>query len=117
MTTEKFKHGDIVRYTAQFLRNTGQYTGNAINGLIVESKPSNLYLVRWCDRPDSVHVHGSNIEIDQRIGDAYQEQLFNAIVNATTGEALNVGARDQVERELHSAGIIEDPDMDGGILG
>ena len=25
--------------------------------------------------------------------------------------------RDQVERELHKAGVIEDPDMDGGLLG
>ena len=64
---QAFKPGDIVRYTAQFLRDTGQYTGNAINGLIVESKPSNLYLVRWCDRPDTVLVNGANIEIDQRV--------------------------------------------------
>ena len=26
-------------------------------------------------------------------------------------------AREQVERELHEAGIIEDPDVDGGLLG
>ena len=29
----------------------------------------------------------------------------------------NTEARQQVERELHAAGIIEDPDIDGGILG
>ena len=26
-------------------------------------------------------------------------------------------ARDQVESELHTAGVIEDPDVDGGLLG
>lgn len=32
-------------------------------------------------------------------------------------EEIDRAARDEVERGLHSAGIIEDPDVDGGILG
>jgi len=32
-------------------------------------------------------------------------------------EELDQSARDEVERELHIAGIIEDPDVDGGLTG
>ena len=103
----KFKHGDTVRYTGKFLRNTGQYVGAPVNGLVVNpdtfpggrgnaNTSENLVYVRWCDNPSLVLVRVENLEIDPRIGDA---------------------ARDQVERELHAAGIIEDPDVDGGILG
>lgn len=30
---------------------------------------------------------------------------------------IDIQARQQVEKELHEAGVIEDPELDGGLLG
>ena len=36
---------------------------------------------------------------------------------AKTDEETDDEAREEVENDLHNAGIIEDPDVDGGLLG
>ena len=36
---------------------------------------------------------------------------------AQENERVDKTARDEVEKDLHEGGIMEDPDIDGGILG
>jgi hypothetical protein len=58
---------------------------------------------------DSRLAYESDDAIDQGISD-YQ-------LNTTMEGRQISSARDAVESELHQAGIIEDPDVDGGLLG
>lgn len=41
----------------------------------------------------------------------------NSIFTVDCPKCIYIETRDRVEKELHEAGIIEDPDMDGGLLG
>ena len=111
----KFKHGDIVRYTGKFLRNTGQAVGVPINGKVVSASVAFTYVL-WCDRSDRVAVNPANLELDPRF-DFYGHPIPETHKLPPTLPFAKDTARDQVERELQSAGIIEDPDLDGGILG
>lgn len=67
--TRSFKEGDIVRYTTNFLRSTGQYTGVPINGKVVGTTKigDTVYpMVHWSDRDEAVPVHPGNLELDPR---------------------------------------------------
>ena len=39
------------------------------------------------------------------------------LIPLNCSECIYIETRDRVEKELHAAGIVEDPDMDGGLLG
>lgn len=66
----KFAEGDVVRYTAKFLKSIGSYTGNPINGKIVGftkmGAGKEFPLVHWSDADEAVAVHPGNIELDPR---------------------------------------------------
>jgi len=69
-----FKVGDIVRYTTKFLRSTGQYASNRINGKVVSVRPAGKGWfagspeVVWNDDPDQRPqlVLAVNVELDPR---------------------------------------------------
>lgn len=69
--TKKFQKGDIVRYTANFLRSTGQYKGASINGLVTGFQSiggEQFPMIQWNDYPEGevVPVHPDNLELDPR---------------------------------------------------
>ena len=70
MDAHDIKQGDLVRFTAAFLRSTGQYTP-PINGLvdgfvIVRGNESPRVIVFWSDASKAVMVHPGNIEVYPR---------------------------------------------------
>ena len=69
-----FQAGDIVRYTAAFLRSTGQYASNRINGKVVSVRPPGGWFggspeVIWNDDPTETPqlVLAVNLEIDPKV--------------------------------------------------
>jgi hypothetical protein len=58
----KFQVGDIIRYTAKFLRNTGQQVGAPRDGIIVDYRGS-FPIVVWSNNDRrAVSVHEGNLE-------------------------------------------------------
>ena len=71
---QQFQPGDVVRYTTAFLRNTGMFTSNRMNGLVVAVTPntgkwgSGFPSVIWNDDPNGEpqRVNWANLELDPR---------------------------------------------------
>ena len=68
----RYQRGDVVRYTANFLRSSGQIAGTPLNGYVdgfselTTGKGEPYPEVRWSDRDETVPVHPGNIEPDPR---------------------------------------------------
>ena len=60
-----FSPGDLVRYTANFMRSTGQYASRRIDGVVVGSSPSmgtDYVYVSWNDHMFPTLVNAANLE-------------------------------------------------------
>ena len=59
------KVGQLVRYTGEFLRSIGVYTGAPENGIIVEMHSPKFARVWWCDMDagESMLVNVANLEL------------------------------------------------------
>jgi hypothetical protein len=90
-------------------------------GVIAEHRSKNVY---WRDLPGGaeVEMRGKAYVSDGAVvfwhgHEAREAQKYLDAQVKATEERWDREAREQVEKELFEAGIIEDPDMDGGLLG
>ena len=60
---QTFKRGDIVKYTAKFLKSVGMHYDVPRDGVVLSITGMGYPRVRWCDdqRPEGQSVHPSNI--------------------------------------------------------
>lgn len=95
--------GQLVRYTADFLRSTGQYTP-PINGMVVGSVGDYVLVVWSDDDRRAVRVLPLNLEIDRRAmaqaSDAHLQSVLKELQRATGVGSERASNAQRLKRQL-----------------